>query len=161
MKVVVAIDQTAYASQVIDEILRRRWPPDTSFKVVTVVEPPQWQEVDWHKWQKLAEEVYGQLEEKALAVLKRTRSQLSENIPDSTVHIEVRRGIAKDELLKSTVEWMPDKVIVGAHGHSPNRLFGSVPRTLSREAPCSVELVRLKKIPSPIEHVTSTSKAAK
>lgn len=161
MKVVVAIDQTVYAGQIIDEILRRQWPADVSFKVVTVVEPPPWQEADWQKRQKLAEEVYGQLEERALTSLKRTRAQISENIPGSTVHIEVCRGIAKDELLKSITDWMPDKVIVGAHGHSPNRLLGSVPRTLSREAPCSVELVRLKKIPAAVEQVTSTRKAKK
>lgn len=159
MKVVVALDQTDYASQILAELTRRRWPPDTAFKLVSVVQPPQWQQVDLHKWQKLAEDVYSRLEEKALAILKRARAELCENVPDCTVHIEVRRGNAKDELLKSTIDWMPDKVVVGAHGHSPNRLLGSVPRTLSREAPCSVELVRLKKISPGLEKVSTASKA--
>jgi len=158
MKVIVAIDQTDYSRQIIDSLVKHSWPKDTAFKLITVIEPQQWEQP---KWRQLAAEVFTQLEEAAINLLKKARSRLEEEVPDCTIHIEVRQGSAKDELLKAAIDWMPDKIVVGAHGHSPNRLLGSVPRTLSRRAPCSVELVRLRKLPpcKPSERVASTVRA--
>ena len=73
---------------------------------------------------------------------------LEEGIQYAQVHVELEEGSAHDHILCAAIEWMANKIMVGAHGHSPNRLFAIVPRTVAAHAPCSVELVRLHK-PSP------------
>src|SRR6516164_6328485 len=139
MKVIVALDQTEYANQVVDAVLERRWPKDTCFKLITVLEPHQWEEADWQKWRKLTQEVSAEREKLAETWLKIARLKIQEKVANCSVHLEIKHGCAKTELLKAATEWMCDKIMVGAHGHQPNRLFGSVPHTLSRQAPCSIE----------------------
>lgn len=159
MKVIVALDQTDCANQIIDAVLNRRWAKDTCFKLITILEPHQWEEADWHKWRKLAEQVHSDREKAAESFLQKARLKIQESVPDSSVHIEIKQGSAKTELLKSATEWMADKIIVGAHGYQPNRLFGSLPQALSRQAPCSIELVRLqRKLPCELSPRTSKEK---
>ncbi|PWT98653.1 MAG: hypothetical protein C5B53_06505, partial [Candidatus Melainabacteria bacterium] len=105
----------------------------------------QWQEADWQKWRKLAEEISAEREKAAEIWLKQARLKVQEKVPNCSVHLEIKHGSARTELLKAATEWTPDKIIVGAHGHQPNRLFGSVPQALSRHAGCSIELIRLQK----------------
>ena len=78
-------------------------------------------------------------------------------VAGSNVHVEVRQGSARDEIVNAAAEWMADKILVGAHGRSPNRLFPTtIARSVVRHAPCSVELVRLPKLTE--EEATAASK---
>jgi nucleotide-binding universal stress UspA family protein len=146
MKVIVAVDQSEYASQIIDAVLTRPWPQNVSFKLLTVVVPFQWEQIDLPGWSSLAKDVYDKRTETALKMLQKDRARLAEQVGEGSVHVDIRHGSAREEILKAATEWMPDKIVVGAHGHSPNRLLGSVPRALSRLSPCSVELIRLKEV---------------
>lgn len=146
MKVVVAIDQTEYSKQIIDAVVKRHWPQDTCFKLLTVIEPFQVEQIDLAKWSKSTKEVLEKRTEAAVQVLKNAKARIERGIENSIVHVDVKQGDPKREILKAATEWMVDKIIVGAHGHVPNRILGSVPRVLSRMSPCSVELVRLKEL---------------
>ena len=63
-------------------------------------------------------------------------------IASAQVHVELKEGSAREQIVRSAIDWMPDKIIVGAHGYAPNRLFGAVPRAVAIHAPCSVELIK-------------------
>src|SRR5579883_2678131 len=115
MKVIVALDQTDYANQIVDAVLNRRWLKDTCFKLITILEPHQWEQADWQKWQKLAQQIDADRERAAEIFLQKARLKILDKVADSSVHVEIKHGNAKAELLKSATEWMADKIIVGAH----------------------------------------------
>lgn len=145
MKVIVAIDQSVFAQQVVDSVLRHRWPDDTSFKLLTVVEPGQLEEFGADRWKDLLSAVAEQRDKTAMEVLNNARQLIQSKFPECSVHTEIRRGKARAEIVDSASEWMADKIILGAHGRAPNRLMhpGTVPAAVAQNAHCTVELVRL------------------
>jgi len=154
VKVIVAIDQSRYNRQVLDAVLYASWPKDTSFKVITVVEPLQWQaqrdlnfESNSVEWQAMAKEVCAKRQAQAHAILQTARHELESAVPTANVHVELAEGRPGEEIVRAAGEWMADKIVVGAHGTAPNRLLGRVPQAVAREASCTVQIVRLKEIP--------------
>jgi nucleotide-binding universal stress UspA family protein len=145
MKVIIAIDQSGNWTQIIDSVLRRQWPKDTQFKILTVIAPFQWEQLDSPEWQKSAKRIYEARRLAAQSIITDARHVIQQGIPFAQVHVELKQGSPRDHIVRTAIEWMADKILLGAHGHSPNRLFGAVPRTVSAHAPCSVELVRLHK----------------
>lgn len=144
MKVIIALDQSEYADQVVEAVLKRQWPQDTAFKLLTVIEPSPWAHLGSDNWQSVLKEISDNRQQLASEKLGTYRAKLSEQIPDCSVHTEIRNGNARSEILAVTTEWMADKLVLGAHGHSPNRLLGRLPQALAQHAPCTVELIRLK-----------------
>ena len=149
MKIIIALDQSEYAAQVLETVSHRRWHRDTSFKLMTVLEPMpfEWEQVHSPTWRKTAQELFDKRNHDAKQMLASARNALLSTLPDCSVHTEIRHGSAREEILEAAVEWSADKIVIGAHGHSPNGLFlGFVPRSVANHASCSVELVRLTEI---------------
>lgn len=148
MKIVVALDLTGAAEQIVLSIAKRRWQPDTEFKLLTVLEPLK----HLASREKVKQCQIAQLESKrheiALLKLSKLRKTLQDSLSDCHVHTDIRTGPAREEIVKASGEWMADKLIAGAHGHADNRLLGSTPRRLVEETPCTVELVRLNTEPT-------------
>ncbi len=145
MKVIVALDRTEFAGQIVEAVSKRRWPIDTQFKLLTVLEPLQWQAASCIEWNELAQTVLERRKHHADDILSDARQKLKSAIDHSVVHFEVRNGSAREEIITAATEWMADKIILGAHGHSPNRLItGGVSHSVAQHATCSVELIRLK-----------------
>lgn len=143
MKVVIAVDLTEAADQIVGTIAKRHWKPDTEFKLLTVIEPIKHLTTS----KKVAQCQLAQLESKrheiAMLKLSKLRKTIQDCIPDSHVHTDIRVGPAQEEIVKATGEWMADKLVAGAHGLAHNRLIGCTARRLVEETPCTVELVRL------------------
>jgi len=147
MKVIVAIDQTENWKQVIDAVTKRRWPADTSFRILTVVAPEEWQDLEFADTNDILREIVKLRCLTAERILQAARQKLSEAFSDCTVHVELRKGSPRIEVLDAAVDWMPDKIVLGAHGHDCNRLLpATVSRAVAQYAKCSVELVRLKSV---------------
>lgn len=145
MKVIVAVDQTDFADQIIDTVISYHWPPDTQFKILSVIEPLNWEAAACIEWNREAAKIHEQRKRVANEIAMNGRRRIATAIPGSIVHVEVRTGHAKDEIINSATEWMADRLILGAHGHSPNRYFtGSVARAVSQYCGCTIQLVRLK-----------------
>jgi len=145
MKVIIAVDQTDFASQIIDSVVSNHWPQDTQFKILSVVEPLHWQSVPCIEWNQDAAKILEHRKHVANEIAMNARRRIATAIPDSIVHVEIRLGRPKEEIVDSAAEWMADRIIVGAHGHAPNRFFsGSVARSVSQYCGCSIQLVRLK-----------------
>jgi nucleotide-binding universal stress UspA family protein len=161
MKVIVAIDQSANWKQIVEAITKRRWHRDTSFKVLTVLEPMQWEKSSPVS-SEIAHEMALRRQKLASQVLLDARGIIEKNIRDCAVHVEVRTGSPRTEIVDAATDWMADKILIGAHGHSPNRLFsGSVSQAVAQHALCSVELIRLREPPEPSENLPATQATAK
>ena len=59
----------------------------------------------------------------------------------------VREGDARKVILDCAAEWEADLILVGSHGRKgvAHMVLGSVSEAVARYAPCSVEIVRLRK----------------
>lgn len=146
MKVVVALDDTENASQVVDAVAKSHWPVDTEIKLLTVLEPLHWEAIPCLEWNERASAFHKEMSRKAHEVVLRARSAIIKAHPEYIIHVEVREGDAKEQIIDAATQWMADRIVLGAHGHAPNRFFkGSVARSVSRYCACSIQLVRLKK----------------
>jgi nucleotide-binding universal stress UspA family protein len=147
MKVIIALDQTEFATQIIETVTKRHWPKDTQFKVLTVIEPLQWEAVSCIEWNDLAQKALEKRKHFAHEKVMEAKHKISEAIANCTVHVETRQGSPRKEIIDAATDWMADKIVLGAHGHSPNRLFGGdVSRSVAQQSGCSVELIRLKNL---------------
>lgn len=145
MKVLIAVDQTPYWQQIIDAVIKRHWPDGTSFKILSVVEPADWLDSDPVEWQLLAVEAYQKRHREAERILAIARALLVESPRNYDTHTEIEVGDPRKTILSVAAQWMPDKIVLGAHGHIPNRLVpGTCTRTVARHSPCTIELIRLR-----------------
>ena len=156
MKAIVAIDQTASWKKIVEEVGKRRWPRDTSFRILTVLPPNNWKQFESPKSTEILREIFKMRRKAAENILREAREILSSKVVDCIVHTDLRQGSPRIEILDAAVDWMADKIILGAHGRSPNRLFpGSVSRSVAEHAQCSVELVPLKACDNAETHANS------
>jgi nucleotide-binding universal stress UspA family protein len=143
MKVIVAIDQTEFAEQILREVVLTEWPADTQVKVLTVVEPSSapmqknfQSQNSFARRKKLADEM-----------AMKARQKISESCPQCAVHVEVRCGQANEEIVCSAAEWMADRIVIGAHAKLPNRFFvNRVKHCVPNAAGCTVQYVRLNDV---------------
>jgi len=157
MKVIIAIDRSVNWKQLIEAATIRRWHRDTAFKILTVLEPLQWETPVIGT--EIAHEVALRRQKLASQILLQARKIIQDKIPECTAHVELRQGSARIEIVNAASEWSADKILLGAHGHAPNRLFaGSVPQAVAQHALCSVELVRLRE---PSDDAAKESEMAK
>jgi nucleotide-binding universal stress UspA family protein len=143
MKVVVAIDQTDNRFEVLNAVLNRHWPKDVFIKILTVVEPFEWDGID--KIGQTSSELLGKQKAHAQEILTQARALVEKAHPTASVHMELRVGDPRTEVVMSATHWDADRIIIGAHGTSPNRLLPCrIGPVIARTATCSIELVRLK-----------------
>jgi nucleotide-binding universal stress UspA family protein len=146
MRVLIAIDQSTFSSQIINTLTERKFSGRTDFKILSVLEPlpVEWDNQSSQAGSKLAQDLLKKRHSKALKILGEARQKLLQSFPNCNVHTELRRGDAREEIIGAAVDWMPDRVVLGEHKDSPNRfLSGAVSRTVARHSTCTVELIRL------------------
>lgn len=143
MKVIVAIDDSAYSKEILSCIEKRQWPLDVEFKVLTVIEPFDFPEEQLDELASTIEEKRKKAAEKYCSTV---RTELEGTVNGARVHFEIRQGYPKSEIIDAAVEWGADKILIGAHGQRgcPYNLLGSVSRAVASHAPCTVEIIRDK-----------------
>lgn len=146
MRIVVAIDDSPYSKNVINNILRRHWPAETQFKIVSVVEPMDktYRRIVAQEEGLSESEIDQFRKEHAVRMCEEARHQIERGVASSIVHFEVREGRPQQELLKAAADWDADRIVMGAHGHTvcPHNLIGSVSRDVAHHAHCHVEVAR-------------------
>jgi len=144
VKILVAIDDSPYSQKVVEKIARRHWPPDSEFKILTVVEPVSLDELAQKDWLDVVAEVATRRLEHANHLCDKARKLLESQVADCTVHYEVRKGSPKAEIIDVAAQWSADKIVMGAHGRGvcPHFRLGSVSLTVAQHAHCSVEIIR-------------------
>ena len=144
MKVMIAVDDSKYAKQFVNDLVKRNWPRNTNFKLVTIIEPLHLSESEQHR--NLAYELDEKRKKAAQKLLKELKASL-DKIPESVVHFEIREGSADREIVDIAVEWEPDRLMIGAVGKN-NRTneLGSTARSVVSNSPCTIEVVRNKEL---------------
>jgi len=133
MKLLAAIDSSAYSQQVLDEIARRPWPSETTVCILHVIDWPLLPDSP-----SLIQTVKGSAK---LLVESAGKRLCKAGLHTITKIMEGHPRIAVPDYAK---KWRADFVLVGSHGASglARFLLGSVAQAALRQSPCSVEVVR-------------------
>jgi nucleotide-binding universal stress UspA family protein len=133
MKILLAMDTSPASYAALEETVARPWPADSSFEVLSVVEPS-------HLWttSEVAQECAlraGQVVDQAAELLRGKGWQAAST---------TLQGDPKAVIVDRVRKFGADFLIVGSHGVTAisKFLLGDVAAAVLRYAPCSVEIVR-------------------
>jgi len=144
MKILIPVEDILFGSLIVNFLAQHDWPEDTSFRVVTVVEPyflDHGSQVDFSELLSSTDcEILGA----ATRIVEDVAGSIKDAFPKATVSHEVFEGHITDMIAAHAREWQADLIVAGSHGTTGfNRMFlGSVSLALLSEAPCPVLLVK-------------------
>lgn len=152
-KYLITLDDSQSSTDVMSEVLGRKWPENARFKVITAIEPLPFQAYSGlGPWEGSGNEEFSELvrktveaeKESAAQILESAVSRLKASFPNAEVTSEMLDGYAKDRLLAYAREWPADLIVLGSHGRRGFVQFvlGSVSKATALHAPCSVLVVR-------------------
>ncbi|HEY9683019.1 MAG TPA: universal stress protein [Oculatellaceae cyanobacterium] len=136
MKTLIAIDSSESAESILASLEQRSWGKDSKIKVVTAVETTG----HWDSDQQNCRQVE--------RILKDRLAFLRNRLPASVqVCGEVVEGQAAEAITEVAKLWKCDEIIIGSHGDTGMRRpgIGSVAASIVNTAPCSVEVVKIKR----------------
>jgi nucleotide-binding universal stress UspA family protein len=134
MKILVALDSSSYASEILKNITQRAWSKDTQFRVITVVRPTGNYESDL------------ELGHQAKTILDDRVTRMRDRLADiADIDSEIFTGDARATIVQEAKSWKADLIVLGSHGDTGVRpeTIGSVASGVVHDAPCSVEVVKL------------------
>ena len=143
MKLLLAIEPTDTSGVVARQVAARPWPDGTVARVLTVIEYAAVPSEVWKEADGDIEFVRRTMQTKAEDVVARTANELT--APGLLAEGFILEGDPRTEIVDEAKERLADFIFIRSHVfHSITRwLLGSVAKTVVREAPCSVEVVRL------------------
>jgi nucleotide-binding universal stress UspA family protein len=147
MKILLAVDGSAYSDAAVEEVLRRPWPPNSEVKVITAAEMPVPLAMEpWAASPDYFEVLEKSVRSAANAVIDRALLKVR-TITDKTLKIssEIIEGPPRQVIVEEAESWGADLILMGSRGLGAwNRLLlGSVSSAVVHHAKCSVEIVRL------------------
>ena len=155
MKILLAVDGSAYSDSAMEEILKRPWPPHSEIKVITAAEIPV--PVGMGQWAILPDdllELEKSVNKAAQTVLDNALLKLS-TVEDKTLKFssELVQGPPGKAIVEEAERWGADLILMGSRGLGAwNRLLlGSVSTPVVHHAKCSVEVVRMPQPKKPDE----------
>jgi nucleotide-binding universal stress UspA family protein len=133
MKVLIALAASAQSAEIVREVASRSWPAKSKFLLLHVLDP--------YPYMKLP------------SSLARAKDSVSAQLRNSAeplvaagwkVDTDVILGRARQVISKVATSWKADLLQVGTSEEGPlmRVLLGSTARSVLRQAPCSVEIVR-------------------
>ena len=162
MKVLLAIDGSAYSEAAIAEVARRPWPANTEVLVLTVIhaKAPVMPDPSFVLAAAHFQQIQ-QLHKEAPALVNRACQQLRERAPSVTVRTAIEEGLPKDAIVRIAREWGADLIVLGSHGYGRIRgiLLGSVALGVLAEAPSSVLVARVRQAGAKADSETFSSAA--
>lgn len=148
LRLLVGLDNSPFSRVAVEAVSRRRWPQDTSVRLLAVVDTvmaitpdpskpsvQKWIEVgDEENWDEVAKIFEPEVEKLRAAGLDAA--------------LTIRKGSPADGILEEAEAWDADSVFVGPKGARgiERLLLGSVSSAVAARASCSVEIVRTKKM---------------
>lgn len=138
MKVLVALDGSKCSAAVLDHCLNCKWPENTKFKLITVV--------DFFEPLPALDSVKKKEINQAEKIVEDGAKRLMAKFPNLNVSFKVIDGYVKNELIDAATSWPADLIIVGSHGRTGFRklLLGSVSHAVINHSACSVRVVKTK-----------------
>ncbi len=146
MKILLAVDGSAYSDAAIEEVLGRPWPAQSEIKVITAFETPLMVGMEpWAVTPTYFDQLQNALRASAKALVDGALEKLKAS-KDTTLKISGGsiEGPPREVIVEEAERWGADLVIMGSRGLSAwNRLLlGSVSSAVVHHAKCSVEIVR-------------------
>jgi nucleotide-binding universal stress UspA family protein len=146
MKILLAVDGSAYSHAAVEEVAKRPWPPQSEIKVITAAETPVMVGVEpWVPSPEYFEQLEKSIREAAQAVIESALLKLK-TTDDKTLKIssEIIPGPPRQVIVEEAERWVADLIVMGSRGLGTwNRLLlGSVSNSVVHHAKCSVEIVR-------------------
>ncbi len=149
MKILLAVDGSASSQAAVASVAARPWPTGSEIKILAVAElhiiptqefgmlPPSYYDSAADAAHTLAQAAIKAAWE---VIQQRTTTGL-------TVTTDIKTGFAKSVILDEAEKWGADLVVLGSHGYKGLQRFllGSISQAVATHAPCSVEIVRVKK----------------
>lgn len=159
MKILVAVDESDFGEPLVDFVAAHRWPEDSEFHLIHVVEPLPMACYAASVPPLALSEMEQEMRSSATRLLKKLRERLCGEIDGAKVKTTLAWGYPKEEILKIAREWPAELVVVGSHGKGclERFVFGSVSQAVCVGAPCAVLMVRL---PAAIDSHTDKASAA-
>jgi len=144
MKVLIPIADKGYGRLLIDFSINYKWPPNTQFRILHVVEPARIALPNIALWSDIETSVNEQRLAAGHMLVKAFVCQLQQKLPDANVEEIVVSGVPRVEIVHVIRSWLPDFVILGAQTkHQPAPWgVGSISCAVLTSAPCSVITVR-------------------
>ena len=146
MRILLPVDDSQYSNKAVRAVVEQVRPAGVEIQVLHVIEP-----ISGY----ISADYYPHLVP-YLAEVEKDRRKQAESLVDgvcSKLHEAgfrctkiVTTGDPKSIILDAAAEWNADLIVVGSHGlKGLNRwLMGSVSEAVTRHAPCSVQVVRIK-----------------
>ena len=146
MKILLAVDGSAYSDAAVEEILHRQWPAHSEVRVITAFELGAVLGMEpWVPTPEYFDQVEGSVREAAEGVKGRALARLKETA-DKTLQTsgEIIQGAPAQVIVEEAERWGADLIVMGSRGLGAwNRiLLGSVSSAVVHHAKCSVEIVR-------------------
>jgi nucleotide-binding universal stress UspA family protein len=150
MKILLAVDGSAYSAGAVAEVSRRPWPPQSEVRIITVDLP-----LDSDLLRGGSPTVFDELAQRQRVEAERhlnaAAATFKQYAPGLRVTPILREGHPKEVILDEAERWGADLIVVGSHGYGAIRRFflGSVSLAVATNAPCSVEIVRIPRQSAP------------
>jgi nucleotide-binding universal stress UspA family protein len=142
MKVLVAVDDSTFSQAALKAVASQYRPAETQVRVVHVLQPiavstPPQMAPDY------TPELRDQAKEAEKLVQNAAQSLRSQGFQVDT---EIDKGDIRERILDTAQNWHADLIVLGSHGRGglSRMLLGSVAESVTRHAPCSVEVVRVQ-----------------
>ncbi len=146
MKVLIAVDDSQCSEAVVDSAVKRNWPEQTHFLILTVLEPIPLDIKNQKELHALIQEGTEKRRQTAKELVETVASKLKQKSSSKAGSVEftVIEGSPKKEIVESAIEFGADRILIGAQGHgtSAHNLLGEVSRVVAATAHCSVEIIR-------------------
>ena len=146
MKILLAVDGSAYSDTAVEEVARRPWPPHSEVNLITAAETPIIVGMEpWAASPEYFEHLEKPVRDAAKAVIESALVKLK-TTEDKTLKItsKIIQGSPRQVIVEEAESWGADLIVMGSRGLGTwNRLLlGSVSNSVAHHAHCSVEVVR-------------------
>jgi len=146
MKILLAVDGSAYSDAAVEEVAHRPWPPKSEVKVITAAETPIIVGMEpWAASPEYFEHLEKSVRDAAKGVIESALVKLKATADKSLqISSEIIQGSPRQVIVEEAERWNADLVVMGSRGLGTwNRLLlGSVSNSVVHHVNCSVEIVR-------------------
>jgi nucleotide-binding universal stress UspA family protein len=147
VRVLLAVDGSAYSEAAIQEVATRTWPAQTEIRVITAYELPLAPAPEtWALPTDYFERLDRAAREKAEAIKDVALLKLGSSF-DTSIKVtgNILPGSPRAIILEEAERWDADLIVLGSHGYGlwQRFLLGSISQAVVSHAKCSVEVVRL------------------
>lgn len=147
MKVLIAVDSSEASRDVIEAAAKRDWCAGTEFLVLTVVAVPTAEH--WEDWGlPVPADVLRQTRKDAQVLVQDAVQYLGPQVGSGvTIKSRVAEGHASDCIIDSAKQWKADLIMIGSQSINDSvrkLVLGSVAERVLAEAPCTVEITKVK-----------------